>query len=130
MKRIIELKHVGPREHVQLLLEELIARLEEKLQHHRQDSVSLHILFDENGSHKLYRIAVTCHIPGHTVAAHGESRDAGSTIRKAFEEIERQLEKLKAVIRHEHEVRRVRKNGRKPKKQSSMEPSAAAEMEE
>lgn len=134
MKRIIELKHVGPREHVQQLLEELIARLEEKLKHHRQDSVSLHILFDENGSHKLYRIAVTCHVPGHTLAAHGESRDAGATIRKAFDEINRQLGKLKAVISHEHEVRRVRRNGKgsgrgKPAEPPADEASLAAEAE-
>lgn len=128
MKRVIELKHVGPREHVQQLLEELIARLEEKLQHYRQDSVSLHVLFDENGSHKLYRIAVTCHVPAHTLVAHGESRDAGGTIRKAFEEIDHQLGKLKAVIRHEHELRRMRKIAKTPGKEKAVAPSTEASL--
>ena len=91
MKRVIELKHVGPKEHVKSLLEDLIGRLEEKLNHFPPDAVSLHVLFDENGTHKLFRTALTCHVPGHTVAAHEEGREAGMTIRNAFAEVERQL---------------------------------------
>ena len=109
MKRLVEIKHVGPRGHVQRLLEELMARLEDKVSHFPPEAVSLHVLFDENGSHKLYRVALTCHVPGHTVAAHGESRDAGLTIRRAFAEVTRQLEKQKAIIRHERDRRRTRK---------------------
>ena len=102
MKRTIELKHVGPREHVQGLLEELASRLEEKLRHFPADAVSLRVVFDENGAHKLFRISLTCHVPGHTVAAHEERRDPGDCIREAFSEVERQLEKQKALIRGEH----------------------------
>ena len=102
MKRIIELKHVGPKEHVKALLEDLIGRLEEKLNHFPPDAVTLHVLFDENGTHKLFRTALTVHLPGHTVAAHEEGREAGASIRTAFAEVERQLEKQKALMRHEH----------------------------
>ena len=112
MQRIIELKHVGPRAHVQHLLEDLIGRVEDKLNHFRSDAVSLHVVFDENGTHKLYRASVTCHVPGYTVAAHDEGREAGAAIREAFAELERQLEKRKALLRHEHERRRSRRRGR------------------
>lgn len=101
MKQTIELKHVGPKQHVRTLLEELIGRLEDKLAHFPADAVSLHVLFEENGRHKLYRTSLTCHVPGHTVAAHEEGRDAGLSIRSAFSQVQRQLEKQKAVIRHE-----------------------------
>ena len=126
MKRLIELKHVGPREHVQHLLDDLIGRLDDRLSHYAADAVSLHVLFDENGTHKLYRIALTCHVPGHTVAAHEESRDAGTMIRRAFAELERQLERLKATVRHEHQVRRSRRTQRGGAAQDA-EPSAATE---
>ena len=112
MKRTIELKHVGPREHVQQLLEQLIDRLEEKLQHFSKDTISLHVVFDENGSHKLYRTSLTCHVPKRIIAAHEERRDAGASIREAFAELERQLEKQKAVIRHEHLLRRSKRTRR------------------
>ncbi|MBI3087803.1 MAG: HEAT repeat domain-containing protein [Candidatus Omnitrophica bacterium] len=99
MQRFIELKHVGPKEQVRTLIEELVDRLEHKLHHFRQEALSVHILFDENGSHTLYHTSLTCHIPGHTVAAREESHDAGQAIRKAFKELERQLEKHTARLR-------------------------------
>lgn len=108
MKRMIELKHVGPREHVQHLLEELTDRLGNKLKHFPEEAVSLHVLFEENGARKLYRTSLTCHVPGHTVAAHEERREAGSSIREAFAELERQLEKQKALLRHEYRRRHER----------------------
>ena len=92
-----------------MLLEELIDRLEEKLAHFPQDVVSVHVVFEENGAHKLYRTALTCHVPGHTVAAHDEHRDAGTAIRTAFAEVARQLEKQKAFLRREHLRRQPRR---------------------
>ncbi|MBI3021958.1 MAG: HEAT repeat domain-containing protein [Candidatus Omnitrophica bacterium] len=105
MKRTIDLKHVGPRAHVQRLLEELIDRVGRKLKHFPEEAVSMHVLFEENGARKLYRTSLTCHVPGHTVAAHEERREAGSSIREAFAELERQLEKQKALLHHEHRRR-------------------------
>jgi len=116
MKRIIELKHVGPKEHVRALLEDLIGRLEEKLNHFPPDAVSLHVLFEENGSHKLFRTSLTCHLLGHTVAAHEEGREAGAAIREAFAEVERQLEKQKAFMRREH-LRRYQQRARQARGQ-------------
>ena len=107
MKRTVELKHVGPKQHVQALLDDLIGRLEEKLSHFPPDAVSLHVCFDENGTHKLFHAALTCHVPGHTVAAHEEGRKAGAVIRTAFAELQRQLEKQKAIVRGERLRRRL-----------------------
>jgi ribosomal subunit interface protein len=106
MKRTIEIKHVAPREQVRQLLEELCDRLEEKLQHFRQDAVSLHVQFEESGNRKLCRTSVSCHIPGHMVAAHEESRTPGPSIRKAFKELERQLSRHKAHMLGKQRARR------------------------
>ena len=105
MQRCIEFKHVGPKGQVRNLVDGLIDRLEEKLQHLPQEAVSIHVLFEENGTHKLYRTALTCHIPGHVVAAHEEGRNAGATIRDAFAELESQLLKRNALQRRK-QVRR------------------------
>jgi len=112
MKRIIELKHVGPKAHVRSLLEDLIGRLEEKLAHFPQEAVSLHVLFEENGRHKLYRTSLTCHLPGRLVAAHDEGRDAGASIREAFAEVGRQLEKQKARLHRERIRQQARQKSR------------------
>ncbi len=105
MKRLIELKHVGPKGRVRGLIEELIDRLEEKLKHFPSEALSVHVLFEENGTHKLSRIALTCHVPGQVAAAHEESRDPGATIREAFAEVERQLVKRNAMQRGAHRRR-------------------------
>jgi ribosomal subunit interface protein len=126
MKRMIELKHVGPKEHVKGLLEELSDRLEEKLAHFQRDAVSLHIVFEENGAHKLYRVSLACHVPGHTVAAHEERRDAGLAIREAFAELERQLEKQKASLRHEYLRRHQAQRKRRPERRAPLRPAEAA----
>lgn len=110
MKLSVELKHVGPRAHVQRLIEELAARVEHKLRHFPSDAVSLHAAFDENGSHRLYRTSLTCHLPGRTVAAREERRDAGISIHETFAELERRLEKQKALLRHERLRRRRTRN--------------------
>ncbi len=102
MKQTIEMKGVESREHVRQLLESLLSRLEEKLKHFPQEALSAHVVFEENGSHRLYRTSLTCHLPGHTVVAHEERRDPGATIHAAFAEVERQLEKQKALLRRKH----------------------------
>ncbi len=107
MQRFIELKRVGAKTHVRGLIDGLIDRLEEKLQHVPSDAISVHAVFEENSAHRLYRIALTCHVPGRTVAAHEERHDAGTTIRAAFAEVERQIGKYKAVRRQEHAWKRA-----------------------
>jgi ribosome-associated translation inhibitor RaiA len=109
MKRFIELKHIGPKGHVRHLIEDLMDRLEDKLAHFDADAVSVHAVFEENGTHKLARTSVTCHVPRHVVAAHEEGREGGATIRRAFEEVERQLEKCNAIIRSEYLRRRSKR---------------------
>ena len=99
MKRIIELKHVGPKRLVRGLLDDLLDRLEERLGHLAADVVSAHVLFEENPAHKLYRAALTCHVPGRTAAAHEESHDPGDAIRGVFAEVGRQLQKHKVLRR-------------------------------
>lgn len=130
MKRFIELKHVRGKDQVRALLDELIDRLDEKLTHFPSDAVSVHAVFEENGNRKVYRSSVTCHLPRHMVAAHEEGRDPGVVIRASFDEVERQLEKQKAIIRHEHDVRRLKRNGRTPapgRKKRAPEPEEPVE---
>ena len=116
MRCTIEVKHVGPKAHVRELIQSLADRLDDKLQHLAPESVSLRVVFDENGTHALYRAAVTCYIPRHVVSAHEESREAGVAIRKAFAEVKRQLDKPLAAFRRES----FRKHPRRLSKQHSL----------
>lgn len=99
---------------MQALLDELIDRLEEKLSRAPQEAASIHAVFGENGAHKLYRASLSCHLPKHVVAAHEEDHDAGRAIRKAFAELERQLDKLRALASHERIRQRRHQKGTMP----------------
>ena len=112
MKRTVELKHVGARGTVQGLLDDLMDRLEDKLAHVRSDAVSVHAVFEENRAHRLFRLSITCHVPGYMAAAHEEQRDAGAAIRKAFAEVERQLAKHTSVVRRKKLMRRLTRRAR------------------
>jgi ribosome-associated translation inhibitor RaiA len=100
MTRTIEIKHVAPRAQVRDLIDALIDRIGSKLTHYAEDAVNFHVLFEENGTHKIFRTNLTCHTPGYTAAAHEEGRDPGMLIRKAFDEVERQVDKHNAKLRH------------------------------
>ena len=102
MKTLVELKRTKDRERVGSLIDDMLLRLEERLKHFPADSVSCHVMFEENGDHSLSRTSISCHVPGHIIAAHKESKDPGFAIRKAFDEIERQLGKKSALMRMEH----------------------------
>jgi len=123
MKRIIELKHVGPRAHVRGLLEELLDRLEGKLARFSRDATSCHIVFEEQRAHQLYRASLTCHVPGQVLAAHEERRDAGEVIRKVFADIERQLQKHKAILNHEP----LRKRSKRTERETMSVPEPRSE---
>lgn len=98
MKWHMTLRCSAPREHVQQLLTSLIDRLGKQLNHFPEEAVSLHVVFEENGARKLYRTRLTCHVPGHMLAAREERRDPGLSIHQAFSELERQLSKQKALV--------------------------------
>lgn len=100
MKCSIDLKHVGPREHVRALIQQLCGHLEERLRHFSPEATTLHVLFDENGSKTLFRTSLSCHVPPrHLLATREEDRDAGVSIRKAFAELEHQVDKLNTKLR-------------------------------
>ena len=120
MKRFIEFKHIGPKGLVRRLIDELCDRLEEKLQHFDADAVSLHVVFEENGSQKLYRAAVSCHVPHYMAAAHEEDRKPGTALRGAFEEVEHQLDK--------HHPMRSRKILQKKRAVQRQQPTPVTEM--
>jgi RNA polymerase sigma factor (sigma-70 family) len=102
MKHTIEFKHFEPRERARKLVEELTARLEKQIKDFPQDSVFLRALIEENPVRKIYHVSITLDLPGGTLAAKEELHDPVETIRDAFNEIERQIERHKARLRRDY----------------------------
>jgi ribosomal subunit interface protein len=82
------------------LAEELVGRLDRHAPNFPEDTVFLRLFVDENAARRFYHVSLVYDLPGRRLAAQEERHDAWETIREAFTEIERQLEKYQEVISH------------------------------
>ncbi|HXH10743.1 MAG TPA: sigma-70 family RNA polymerase sigma factor [Alphaproteobacteria bacterium] len=105
---------------IQQLLDRLIARLDKQLVDFSPEVTFLHGLMEKHPTRALYRVSLVLTLPRCTLVAKEEGPAAESTLRSGFLELERQLAKHKALLRHEHlwkrparreAVRRERKLG-------------------
>jgi len=128
MKHNIEYKNVAPnrKEHIQTLCERYLASLQKHLQVFPSDTVFLYGVIEQHPSRALSRVSLTLHLPKRVLAAKEESHEINETIREAFLELERQLEKHKALLRQEHLWRRParREQLRQERKQTPSTPAA------
>lgn len=90
------------KEKLKELVAKLVQGLEEKLGRLARKNPSLHGAIQRHGSHKLYRLGLSLHVPGKTLATQEEGDDAASVIHKAFKELERLVDKHKSLMKNEH----------------------------
>ena len=100
MRHNLEFKNFSPGHRLRELVEEMIARLDRHAPHSPADTIFLRFFINENASRRLYRVSLTCDVPGRMLAAQEERHDAEEAVREAFTEIERQLEKHKETLSH------------------------------
>ncbi len=87
---------------LQELVSELVQDLEEKLGRLARKNPSLRGAIQKHGSRQLYRVGLSLHVPGRTLAAHEEGEAAENVIRKGFKELERLVARHKSLIKNEH----------------------------
>ena len=109
LKHNIEFKGREPDQKVRELIEYLISKLDRKVKNFSSEVVFLRVLVEENPTRTLYPISITLQLPGKTLATREEKHDLVDSIRDAFGEIERQLEKYKSSLRGEHLWKRLGK---------------------
>jgi RNA polymerase sigma factor (sigma-70 family) len=131
MKRNIEYKNVAPnrKEHIQTLCERYLASLQKHLQVFPSDTVFLYGVIEQHPSRALYRVSLTLHLPKRLLSAKEEGHEINDTIREAFLELERQLEKHKALLRQEHLWRRPARR-EQLRQERTQAPSAPAAREQ
>lgn len=124
MRHSIEFKHFEPDERVRKLVEELIARLEKHTKGFDKEIVFLRVAIEENSVRTLYHVSITLDLPGKILAAKAEHHDVIATLRDAFDDIERQVEKFKADLRGEqYWKRRTRRDEVRLKKKAEPVPT-------
>ena len=122
MQHSLTLKHVQIKPFFRNLVEELLARLEEQTATFGDTAVFTHVVIEQNKARTLFRVSLNATFPRKTLAVHEEGHDAVKTVREAFDELERQLNKFKAKLSHEH-----RRKQSKHKTKVLVEPPAGEE---
>jgi ribosome-associated translation inhibitor RaiA len=109
MRHNIEFKGFEPQESIGKLIEDLTKKLEKRAGRLSSEVVFLRVLVERNSVRKLYHASLTLELPGKTLASKEEKHDLEATLRDAFAEIERQLEKYIAKVRRDHWKRPARR---------------------
>jgi ribosomal subunit interface protein len=106
MRHNNEYKNFEPKERVRKLVEDLIARLDKHVKDFPEETVFLRVLIEETAVRKLYHVSITLDLLGKILTAKEERHDVVETVRDAFEEIKRQINKYKAEVRGEQSWKR------------------------
>src|SRR5262245_31559265 len=109
MKSNIEFKDFQAPESVRKLIDRRTSKLEKNLRKFSPELVYLRLMVEQNTVRSLYTISITLDLPGTTLAAREEQHDVQDGIRRAFSELERQLDRYKANLRLEHWKRPARR---------------------
>jgi ribosomal subunit interface protein len=109
MRHNEEFKSFEPDEQVKELIQRRIKKLEAKIQAFPPDSALLRVFIEANSARTLYHVTLMMGVPGKTITAKEEDHDAGASIKTAFDELERQIQKHKDTLRHERLWKRIRK---------------------
>ncbi len=104
MKYRIDFRNVdkGTRAKLRSLIEERIEHLEKRASSFSAKDLRLHGAVQKHGNKELYRVGLSIHLPGRVLGVEEEGENAAAVVTEAFSELERQVLRHKARIKHEH----------------------------
>lgn len=109
MKTNIEFKQFEPRNGTRELIDQLIKKVEKRIKKFPENAVFLRVLVEHNATRKRYPVSITLEVPGKTLATKEERHDLDETLRDAFAEIERQLDRYRGKLYGEQWKRPARR---------------------
>ena len=102
MHHSLTFKRVTVKPYLTVLLDELLAHLEDYTASLHEDATFVHVVIEQNKARTLFRLSLHCEVPRSTLVVHEEGHDAVAVLREAFDELERQLGRYKAKRRRTH----------------------------
>jgi ribosome-associated translation inhibitor RaiA len=108
MKFSITYKNVEAHTSVEKMIAPHIVKLEKLLKSYAPDLVQLHGAIAKQARKEEYRFTLNLALPTGTLHCIGEGDDVGASVKTAFAELEGQLKRHKALVRHDYEWKRKR----------------------
>ncbi len=101
MHHNVEFKRVSSQKDFTRRIDELIARIDKKVESFPAETVFLRAWIEKVEAKNLWRVAVTLEVPGKTLADKQENHEPHAALRAAFAGIERQIDEYKSRLRGE-----------------------------
>ncbi len=111
MKLSITYKNVDAHSTVEKMVAPHIIKLQRLLKSYAPDLVQFHGSIAKQARKEEYSFSINLGLPTGTLHCVGEGYDVGACVKMAFAEIESQLKKHKALVRHDYEWKRKRPRG-------------------
>jgi ribosome-associated translation inhibitor RaiA len=108
MKFSISFKNVDAHSTVEKMVAPHLAKLQKLLKSYAPDLVQLHGAIAKQARKEEYNLTLNLGLPTGTLHCVGEGYDVGASVKMAFAELEGQLKKHKALVRHDYEWKRKR----------------------
>ncbi len=108
MKFSISYKNVDAHDAVEKNVVPQIAKLQKLLKSYAPDLVQLHGAIAKQARKEEYRFSLNLGLPTGTLHCVGEGYDVAACVKTAFAELESQLKRHKALVRHDYEWKRKR----------------------
>jgi len=108
MKFSITYKNIEAHSAVEKMVAPHIEKLQKLLTSYAPDLVQLHGAIAKQARKEEYNFSLNLGLPTGTLHCVGEGYDVGASVKTAFAELESQLKKHKALVRHDYEWKRKR----------------------
>jgi len=108
MKFSITYKNIEARDPIEKGVVPHLSKLNKLLKSYTPDLVQVHALLEKQARKEEYRFSLNLVIPTGTLHSVGDAYDILGSLKKAFAELETQLKKHKALVRHDYEWKRKR----------------------
>jgi ribosomal subunit interface protein len=99
----ISYKHVDSHEAVEAHAKRAVEKLSRLLKCYQPDLVQLHGVFSQNAHKKEHSFSLNLVLPTGVLHATGAGENARAACKQAFTELEAQVKKHQARLRHDHE---------------------------
>jgi ribosomal subunit interface protein len=108
MKINISYRHIESPQAVESALDRHVSKIGKLLKSYQPDLVQFHGGFEKQPHRAEYIFSANLSLPTGTLHANGEGPDPGTSARKAFVELEKQIKKHQSRLRKDYEWKRKR----------------------
>lgn len=109
----INYKNLDASPRIEAFFERKVKKIRKLTAHFSDELVQIQACLEKSPKREEYHITLTLYLPNHTLHSKDKGENIIGSINSAFEDLQRQIEKLKSQLRKEHLWRKDKSAGEK-----------------